>query len=174
MALFNRRKDQTISDLEDYYANRNNRTGMAWLMAFLSLLVTIGIVGALFFGGRWVYRTLTDDNTTVITTNTPANTTENPATTTEESTTQQTQQGATNTSDQVEPAGVVSDEAVSTSTPNTSSSNNRSGVAGTSSTPSTGDSDELPKTGAGEILFILPIIAAVAGYSYNRSRQLQK
>ena len=68
MALFNRRKDQTISDLEDYYANRNNRTGMAWLMAFLSLLVTIGIIGALFFGGRWVYRALTDDTQQLLTT----------------------------------------------------------------------------------------------------------
>ena len=71
------------------------------------------------------------------------------------------------TTDEVEPDGVVTDEAVSTSTPSTSR------PASDNTTPTTGDSN-LPRTGAGDVLFIAPFMATVAGYSFSRNRQLQK
>ncbi|MCA9328141.1 hypothetical protein KC959_00055 [Candidatus Saccharibacteria bacterium] len=171
MALFNRRKDHTISDLEDYYANRNNRTGMAWLMAFLSLLVTIGVIAALFFGGRWAYRALTDDNTTVITTTKSSGSESEAQTTTDTATEATVPVGSTDsTSPEVEAEGVVSEEAASTTTPSTS----RQVASATTSTDEAGKGDsDLPNTGAGEILLIAPFIAGILGYTVSRRRQIR-
>jgi hypothetical protein len=63
MALF-RRKNQDIDavpqEVRDYYqSERRERTGIAWLLALGTLVVTLLIASALFFGGKWVYnRTL--------------------------------------------------------------------------------------------------------------------
>lgn len=66
---FNRRKKQTTTNLppevQQYYQSENRgRMGMAWLIAFLSLLVSVAIVVGLFFGGRWVYRQIAGTNDT--------------------------------------------------------------------------------------------------------------
>ena len=58
MALFKNREKRTIAQLEDYYASRHSNA-KAWAMAFLSLLITVAVLSAIFFGGRWLYRTLT-------------------------------------------------------------------------------------------------------------------
>lgn len=163
MALFNRNKNQTISDLENYYANRNNRTGMAWLMAFVSLVATIGILAAIFFGGRWVYRSLkSEDRSSEL------------STTLEEPESQSTP-GATNSGgDQVEPEGVVSDEAATTETP--SVNNNQSSDEETSSDNTTtqeGDIEDIPTTGASDIMLIAPLIVGILSYLYSIKRQQQ-
>jgi hypothetical protein len=176
MGLFNRNKSQTITELEDYYANKRNRTGMAWLMAFLSLLVTVAVIAALFFGGRWLYRTLVDNDSdsSSTTTSTPAvvstpldSNASDEGTADEEaaeSTVSQTNSG-TNSASNSTSQGVVSDEAARTDTP--SSSRSTTSVAGTSST-------DLPNTGAGELLIAVPFGAVIAGYMFSRNRQLQK
>ena len=44
-------------ELRKYYENgRRERTSVAWLLAFASLLVTVLVVLGVFFGGRWIYR----------------------------------------------------------------------------------------------------------------------
>lgn len=46
-------------EVKDYYqAERREHLGMAWLLAFISLIVTMAVVIGLFFGGRWIYRKL--------------------------------------------------------------------------------------------------------------------
>lgn len=66
MALFNRRtnkNDVLPEEVRDYYqAERRERTGRAWLLALATLLVTFLIAAGLFFGGRWLYRTIFDRN----------------------------------------------------------------------------------------------------------------
>lgn len=62
---FNRKKntsDESVPpEVQDYYqAEHRDRTGKAWLLAVLTLIVTVAAVLALFFGGRWIYRALTD------------------------------------------------------------------------------------------------------------------
>jgi cytoskeletal protein RodZ len=170
MAFFNRKKSQSISDLEDYYANRNNSTGRAWAMALLSLLVTISVLTVLFFGVRWIYRSLTDNKTTVVTTTTqPANTNDTniqvvdptPATMSEQSSQDHTSH--TTPTPASEPAGQVSDQAARTTTPSTASR-----TQGTSTTPRTGDSENLPNTGTSDTIFVLPFITAVIGYFVAR------
>ncbi|CAN5650200.1 hypothetical protein BH23PAT2_BH23PAT2_01270 [soil metagenome] len=73
MQLFKRKKqDEVLPDeVRDYYkAEQRDRMGMAWLLAAGVFLATIAIVIALFFGGRWVYRTVFDsgnnDGTTAV------------------------------------------------------------------------------------------------------------
>jgi cytoskeletal protein RodZ len=68
MALFNRRKQNTDvlpEEVREYYqSERRERTGVAWLLAVGTLIATFVIAAALFFSGRWVYRTVfnNDDN----------------------------------------------------------------------------------------------------------------
>lgn len=62
MALFNRRKksvDNVPAEVQEYYqAEKRERTGVAWLLALGTLLATVLLAIALFFGGRWLYRTI--------------------------------------------------------------------------------------------------------------------
>lgn len=169
MALFNRRKDQTITELESYYAGKNNQTLKAWVMAFLSLLVTVAVIASLFFGGRWIYRAVTDDAD-------DANTSSNNTTETTEQANESNNGGGTltisdadNSSDTSDAASssddfpeVVTDEAASTTVPSSS----RGTTAGTST------SNDLPNTGAGEILLLAPAVALVVGYFISRKHQL--
>jgi hypothetical protein len=62
MALFNRDKEQpqkveVPAEIQDYYqSERRERTGIAWLLALATLVITVIAVLGLFTGGRWVYR----------------------------------------------------------------------------------------------------------------------
>ncbi|MBP6962734.1 hypothetical protein KBB49_04320 [Candidatus Saccharibacteria bacterium] len=163
MAIFKRRKNQTVAELEEYYASKKTRSGMAWVMAFTSLLLTILVVAGLFFGVRWVYRSLTDDNLEVTVTTVDVSGDQ-------ESSDMNIDESAEN-SNEPEPTenfpSVVSDEAASTTTPSTSSP-----VASAPSTPATGGGN-IPNTGAGEVLIVAPIIAMVVGYLISRKYQLQ-
>lgn len=59
----NKDKDNVPAEIQEYYqAEKRERTGVAWLIAVVTLLVTVAIALGLFFGGRWIYRTLTDNN----------------------------------------------------------------------------------------------------------------
>lgn len=62
MALFKRRKQETDvlpAEVREYYqSERRERAGVAWLLALGTLFLTFFIAAGLFFGGRWVYRTV--------------------------------------------------------------------------------------------------------------------
>ena len=175
MALFNRRKDQTISELEQYYANKSNRTGMAWLMALLSLLVTIGIIAALFFGGRWVYRALTDNSSDSDTQTTVVEGTVNEDGTIVGSGDRTTGTGTSgsvgtpNNETAVAPTpefpSVVTDEAARTNTPSSSRNTAGSSTTTPNTTPTTGSTTSLPNTGTSELIYGVLLLASVAaGY----------
>ena len=164
MALFNRQKSQTISDLESYYANRNNSTSRAWLMALLSLLVTVAVLAALFFGVRWMYRTLTNDDTTVTTTTQPVRSNDSALeisknTTDDNSAATSEHEGHTEgSSTDSSTSGVVTDEAASTSTPRTSSNSS-------ATSNSTASDTSLPNTGPLDFVMITVIgLSICAGY----------
>lgn len=60
---FNRRKNQSSvpDEIQEYYqSERRERTGIAWLLALGTLIVTVILAVILFFGGRWIYRTVFD------------------------------------------------------------------------------------------------------------------
>lgn len=68
MALFRRNKTTSTkttkvpAEVQDYYeAGRRERTGIAWLLGLATLIVTILLALLLFFGGRWIYRKVTNN-----------------------------------------------------------------------------------------------------------------
>lgn len=66
MPLFKKNKQTTtaIPELQEYYASKNKENaGRAWLLAFGSLLLTSAVIVGLFLGGRWLYRTVTKEDT---------------------------------------------------------------------------------------------------------------
>ncbi|MDO8266039.1 MAG: hypothetical protein Q7T41_03800 [Candidatus Saccharibacteria bacterium] len=169
MALFNK-KNQTISEIEEYYASKKTRNGMAWVMALGSLLITIGVMSLVFFGGRWVYRTLADKDKDEVKTVTTTEISKdlvisNPEYNTNNSGSQSV--GGTVGSSQDFPS-VVTDQAASTSVPSSVRNSSTSATA-----PSKG-STELPDTGAGETLVIFPLLAVVIGYFLSRKRLLNR
>lgn len=73
MGLFDRfsRKNKEIlpEEVEKYYqSQRRARVGTAWLLGFLTLVVTLAVALGLYYGGRYVYRQATDNNTSEVTT----------------------------------------------------------------------------------------------------------
>lgn len=197
-AFFKRNEKTTIAELEEYYANQpKKRTGMAWFMAFVSLVITIAIIVGVFFVGRWIYRMIKDDDVNEVTTsdvssenidlpNFDSNELGDKGLAFEDST-------SNSQSDIVEgdlstevisssAAGEVTDEAASTSRPNAdriatnNQSSNTNGATSSSSVPSSSPSDplEIPNTGAGEMIFLIPAMAGVLGYAVSRRRQINK
>jgi cytoskeletal protein RodZ len=181
--LFGKKNDKTtIAELEEYYANQNQRRTRplrAWFMAFLSLFIAVAIIIGLVFAGQWLYTTLTSDDESmpattgdtsgVNTVDLPtfdgdivgqgnSNTGETTDSSTESSSSTDTN---TTTSGDAQSSGVVSDQAASTSDSNTDR------LANTGS-------DELPNTGAGDLVVIIPIAAGLAGYVISRRRQIRQ
>ncbi len=76
MQLFKRRakaSDTLPDEIKDYYATeQRERVGVAWLLAFLSLVVTMAVVIGLFFGARWTYRKIANRGGADITIQAPA------------------------------------------------------------------------------------------------------
>jgi hypothetical protein len=181
--LFKRKNNKTtIAELEEYYANQNQKKARpfrTWVMALFSIFVAIALIIALFLAGRWLYDTVFNDSAEAPTTSDTngANDIDLPTfdgnivgqgnsstdNTSTEGNTSNTGGGSDvasdNTSDSSE--GVVSDQAASTSESNI----DRVVTTGASE-------DEIPNTGAGEILIIAPIIAAIAGYTVSRRKQI--
>jgi len=66
VALFNRRnRNQTNvpTEIQEYYqTERRERAGVAWLLAGGTLVATVLLAAAIFFAGRWVYRTAFDND----------------------------------------------------------------------------------------------------------------
>jgi hypothetical protein len=165
--LFKRNNKTTIAELEEYYANQDRKktkTSTAWLMAVLSLAITLAVIAMIFFGGRWLYRTLTDDNNITTTDTTTSGEVDLPTFDSDvlgrgagqDRSTDDTSAGQSNT-------GTVSDSAASTSIPNTDR------VA----TDASSNDGTIPNTGAGELLIIAPIAAGVTGYLVSRKRHIK-
>ncbi len=196
--LFSRKDKTTIAELEEYYANqKKRRTGTAWLMALISLIITIAVIVLLFLGGRWVYRTFIDNSDD----NTESSSVEGddislPNFDSDELGSDRGvsfEEGSSNNPDDLVvgdsgsvSGGTVSDEAASTDIPNTDrlARNNEDGsVAGTNedtdseestSTESNADSGkEIPDTGAGETALIALLAVTILGYYASRKFQLK-
>lgn len=74
MKLFNRGKQDTTSyDQEYYQSGKHRRVSVAWLLAFATVVTTLLLTLGLFYGGRWVYRSIFDNNKSNTTINQPTN-----------------------------------------------------------------------------------------------------
>lgn len=163
-----RRKDTTTtqvsSDADDYYrTERRERVGLAWLLAFGSLIATVLIALALFYGVRFIYHKIHHTNTTA--TNT--------------STSQSTDQSSGSSASGTQTTGQTNAPGSSTTTtPSTSSSTstNSSTASGTSATGSNAGTN-LANTGPGStitIFFAVSILGALAHNAYQRRKIAQE
>ena len=159
MAFFNRKKEvvEDVPELERYYAERRTSSIGSWLLALLTMVLTVLVILGLFYGGRWVYRELTKDEPT---------TTTNPTVNAPQNTDQSGESG---------PAVLPSGEENNTSTNTQPSPSTNSGTGtsnqGSSSTQSTQGANNqsiansnLPNSGPGEVITIA-LAAAAIGYS---------
>ncbi len=161
---FNRKqknKAPVPPEVKRYYdSEHRERVGLAWLVAFLSLIATILIVAGLFFGGRWIYRKLTHKN------NQPS--TSQPASTNQS-------ESANNQSESQSSQSQTDNSSSSSSESNSSSSSNNSEP--TTNTPSSqAPSNQVANTGPGSNLaiFLAVTIIATAGHSIYLRRRLAK
>ena len=96
MALFNRNKTKAtvLPELEKYYdAERRERSGLAWILALVSIAGVVLVLIGLFFGGRWIYRNLKNDKKPTVAVVQKSNTghgTQTPATSTDKPSTKDT------------------------------------------------------------------------------------
>jgi hypothetical protein len=202
MALFDKKNKTTIAELEEYYANQQGSasTVKTWSMAFLSLMITAGIVVAVFFSIRWAWGAIRSDDTgTVAVTGVEDKTirvAEDGTITGDLSQLDNNSgevSGSTSTTSRetVEPNGVVSGEAATTeratasttqpSTP-TAQSPAPTSTPAQSTTPRpnqtatpavAGSTTSIPNTGMSSIALFAPALAMVAGYIFSRSKQLR-
>lgn len=201
MALFRKKEKTTIAELEEYYANqKTKRSAKAWLMALLSLLITIAVIVALFFAGRWVYNTFfnNDDNNVEPETAEQGEQVDLP---TYDSDSFQTggvsfEEGTSDNPDDLvveegqsqdgqvsgsQTGGTVSDEAATTTDSNADRVDSNSDEAtgddfqtGGTGGEVAGSTNNSPNTGPGETMFVILIVTAVLGYLGSRKYQLSK
>ena len=178
MALFSRKKSVTQTsipaEVQDYYqAERRERTGVAWLLAIATLVVTIILALVLFFGGRWLYREVrgTDQNTTTPISSVEQSTQESNQTsnTSENKDAPEGSSGTTGTSGTSTPA-----PAPTPTTPTPPSSNNSTTPGASQTTPSTStpqatntNPTPLPSTGPSDIIGIVASVSVAATLSYS-------
>ena len=183
--LFGKKNKQTtIAELEEYYANQNQKKSRplkAWLMALLSLLITVAIIIALFLGGRWLYRTFVDDNDGSSTTTTSDNSGETVVLPSfDGGFGDDAASGSSDSSDSSDDSSESSDGNVASNSNSDSSTSSEGVVSDEAASTSESNEDrisspgpneeELPNTGAGDLVFLLPIIVA-AGYFAALKRQ---
>lgn len=164
MALFNRRSkggNNLPTEVQEYYqAEHRDRTGVAWLLALGTLIVTILLALGLFFGGRWVYRQVANNDEAETTTRNGQET-QSP-----QASKDQTAQPDTKTpqpsTPPAQPAPTPSTNTPSTARPNTQ--------------PNTGDSTSLPSTGPAEIVqaFLITTVVATILYQIRLRSSVEK
>ncbi len=149
LSSFRRNNKTTIAELEEYYSGNKKKSRTNWLRAVLTLLVTVFLFVGVFFGSRLLYRTLNNssgDKIAEVINTAPSDNAPNNVKVSE---------------------GVVTEQAATS----TRTANDYKGK--TANTESSADSS-IPDTGAGEILFVVPILVIAVSYLYSRNHQLKK
>ena len=138
MALFKKKTVTTnIPELQEYYAaQKNDSAAKAWMLAIVTLLVTVAVLVGLFFAGRWTYRQLTKKKATTttqtITTDTATSTT--PSVPSSASTGSSTPSTTSNSSNTTSGSGTAAQGV----TPTQSATTNTNAQAAVTTVPNTG------------------------------------
>ena len=146
---------QVPPEVEEYYqSTHKDRRGMAWLLAFGTLILTVLIAVVLFFAGRWAYRAITGGGSSSETEQAvqEGQSGDNSNEVTEESADQETDGVVTETEESAEANNGDATESSGSETlpsgPTNSGSESGTG-SNVDSTPTTGPSD-IPRTGPTE------------------------
>jgi hypothetical protein len=131
MRLFGRKNtvDEVPAEVRDYYkSERRERAGVAWLLSAGTLVFTLVLAAALFFGGKWIYNHLINPDK-------------------KQETSQQANNGGQQ--DQNNTGNNTGTSSTNTNTPNQSGNqgNANSGATGAGAAQSSGDGSETPVEG---------------------------
>lgn len=162
MKLFGKKKDVNAvpQEVREYYeAERRERTGMAWLLAIGTLVVTLLLASGLFFGGRWVYRTVFDNKD---------DKKQPVATETKKDESKKTDTNKPNETTGSSSGGTTTPQAARTDTPSTSTPRPTTPTQGPATTtlPSSGTTT-LANTGPTEVIIVFAAVVT-AGTLYHR------
>lgn len=157
---FRRREDVSTTDAsnekDDYYrTERRERVGLAWLLALASLVATILIALALFYGVRFIYHKIHHTNSPSATTSTSTGTVSEPSTS-------QSGTSGQSTSGQTNAPGSGTTSTPSVATPSGSSA---------------GSSSNIANTGPGSTISIfvaVSLLGVVAHHLYSRRKVSQE
>ena len=151
MALFDKKTTETnIPELQEYYANQKREsTGLAWLLALGSLLVTAAVIIGLFVGGRWAYRKITNKNKTTVAT---VETTDSSSSTSTAPSNTPAQATSTTTTAATPAQGVTPAQSIATNT---------TAVAATTA-------KEVPNTGPGNVFALFMSITIIAAIAHSK------
>lgn len=161
---FNRQKQDSNVPLEvqEYYqSERREHVGVAWLLAGLSLIATIIVVLAIYFGGKWIWNKIHDNDNESVTT-----------TQTEETTSQSSGETSSSSTSSEESSTSSADENSSSSQTSETSSSNSSHSASASGSQSA-ETQSLTNTGPRETiaLFIgVTLVGTLAHGVYSRRK----
>ena len=158
-------------EVQEYYeAERREHIGVAWLLAFVTLVVTVVVIIGLFVGGRWAYRKYAHKNTShtstiAISPKPQVQSNNNSAATTNTA----TPSGSTTSQT---PASTTTTTQPKTSSPATTTSTS----SAANSTAQSSASQNLTNTGPGDTLavFIGVSALATAGHLLYSRRKLAK
>ena len=180
MAFFNRNRnqiDQVPLEVQEYYqSERRERTGMAWLLALATLGVTVALAAALFYGGKWAYRSIANRNKKPQTAqNTNGQSTQQPTVTnTPDSGTPGSPTGtsstSTNTPSPATPTPPSPSSATATTPQPTTSTSTGTAAAGSSAATQGG---RLVNTGPSNVMtgfIVVSIGGTIAHYAYTAKR----
>ncbi|HSX46398.1 MAG TPA: hypothetical protein VLF87_00180 [Patescibacteria group bacterium] len=182
---FSRKKDSTAGapamppEVENYYQSEHReRTGIAWLLAIGTLVVTVAVVLGLFMGGRWIYRKARnqDKGNTVATTQTKSSSNTNTSNGSSTTSNGSSNSSSSNTSSNNTPSSTGSSSSTtssgttSTSTPSTGTVQAPTNTGSTTQTtsPTQTSQNGLPSTGPGDTLAIFTITTIVGAFVHHR------
>ncbi len=151
-------------EVQQYYkSEQRERVGLAWLIAFASLILTVLIVLGLFYGGRWAWRKVAnnDDNENVSTTQTKS----------------PSESSVPNESNKSESGSSSNGNNPSSSSSGSNDSNtNGSKSSGSTSGSNSSSSQNLSNTGPGNIAgaFVVAVVFGTILHNVYSRRKLQK
>lgn len=171
MALFRRKKETTVlPDIDQYYdGETRERTGLAWLLALISVAIVALVLVGVFLAGRWAYREVTknsDDDTVAVVgdgsgsddaVNLPSFDGEGEKTGETSSTNTDSDKTGSNASDQSGSTGSVAGESTD--------------EEAAASIPSTGDNSPLPSTGPASTLAVFAGVSVLAGAAHYATQK---
>jgi len=159
-------------EVQKYYQSEHrDRVGLAWLIAFLSLIITVVIIVGLFVGGRWVYHKVRGTNT-ASTTQPQTQSGSNPTAETQpnsqpQSTSSPSQHATSSTSTNVPNSSTAPGSTTQSSQPASST---------TTQTTTGSTSTQVTNTGPGNVVAIFVSVSIVGALAHNAylKRKLNK
>ncbi len=177
MALFKRKSNPTIAELEKYYKQQNQppkkQSRGGWLLGLVFLLLTVFIILGVFFGSRQLYRLAfnRDDSSKVAQQSDDSKTILSEDSQNGQQTDSQDEQNSR--ADQTKnDEGQVSDQAVNTTESNVDRVDQSEPAPSYTYTEPT-DVSGLPQTGPSENILAIILAAGLFGFLSSRKQQLQ-